>query len=47
MAQTLASEVGTVAHGLCVPKTVMNAAQVAEATCGKWTGQAIKEKLGR
>ncbi len=46
MAQTSASDVGVVAYGLYVPKTVMTAAQVAQATGGRWTEQAVKEKLG-
>lgn len=43
---TVQSDVGVVAHGLYLPKTFMTAAQVAQATGGKWTEQAIKEKLG-
>ncbi len=42
----MADSIGIVAYGLYIPKTVMTAAQVAAATGGKWTEQAVREKLG-
>lgn len=42
----MADGIGIVAYGLYFPKTVMTAAQVAAATGGKWTEQAVREKLG-
>jgi len=38
--------VGIVAYGIYTPNKFMTAAQVAEATKGNWTEQAIKDKLG-
>lgn len=38
--------VGIVGYGLYIPETVMTAADVARATGGKWSEQAVIEKLG-
>jgi 3-oxoacyl-[acyl-carrier-protein] synthase-3 len=38
--------VGIVGYGLYVPETFMTAAEVAAATKGNWTEQAVREKLG-
>lgn len=39
-------QVGIVAYGLYIPETRLTAAEVAAATGGAWTEQAVKEKLG-
>jgi 3-oxoacyl-[acyl-carrier-protein] synthase-3 len=38
--------VGIVGYGIYVPQTVMTAKQVAEATQGQWTEEAVIKKLG-
>jgi 3-oxoacyl-[acyl-carrier-protein] synthase-3 len=40
------NNVGIVAHGVYIPDHWMTAEEVSEATQGKWTADAIKEKLG-
>ncbi len=40
------NHVGIVGTGIYIPDTVMTAKEIAEATKGNWTEEAIKDKLG-
>lgn len=42
----MSEPVGIVGYGLYLPETIMTAADVASATGGKWSEQAVIEKLG-
>lgn len=42
----MSEPVGIVGYGLYIPETVMTAADIAAATGGKWSAQAVTEKLG-
>ena len=38
--------VGIVGTGVYLPKTIMTAKEISEATCGTWSEDAVKSKLG-
>ncbi len=38
--------VGIAGYGVYIPDTIMTAADIAEATNGKWTAEAVEKKLG-
>ena len=40
------NHVGIVGTGVYLPKGVMTAAQIAGATGGMWSEEAVREKLG-
>ncbi|MGE5384392.1 MAG: 3-oxoacyl-ACP synthase [Betaproteobacteria bacterium] len=42
----MSEPIGIVGYGLYIPETVMTAADIAKATGGKWTEQAVIDKLG-
>lgn len=42
----MADYVGILGYGVYIPETFMTAAQVAEATNGKWAADAVEKKLG-